>query len=109
MVAGECCPAVNTPSMSATRRPASRAALWMASMCRVSWLLCGRVPSSSLSSTPTMHAAFDSSLIRWPYGSSRGWPERDACRLSLRHRLEHRQADLVGQSLEDDLHRHVAA
>src|SRR6185503_6806888 len=111
MVAGECWPAVNTPSMSETRRPASRTALWTASTWSVSWLLPGSVPISSLSSTPTMQAAFDSSFMcsdRCPYGSSRGWPERDACRLSSRHRLEHRQGDLVRLALEDDLHRHVA-
>src|SRR5688572_17572341 len=110
MVAGECWPAVNTPSMSPTRSPASRTALWMASTWSVSWLLCGRAPSSSLSSTPTMHAAFDSSFTgsdRCPCGSRRGWPERDGW-LSLRHRLEHWQGDLVGLLLEYDLDRHVA-
>ena len=63
MVAGECWPAVKTPSTSLTLRPASRTALWMASTCRVSMLLSGSVPISSLSSTPTMQTVLLSSFI----------------------------------------------
>jgi hypothetical protein len=64
MVAGECWPAVKIPSMSETLIPASRAALVIASTCRVSWLLPGSVPISSLSSTPTMQTELLSSRIR---------------------------------------------
>src|SRR6266508_4154145 len=86
MVAGECWPAVKIPSMSDTWRPASRAALVIASTCRVSWLLPGSVPISSLSSTPTMQAEL----------------------LSSRHG-RYAMSDLVRELLETDLHRHVAA
>ena len=66
MVAGECWPAVNTPSMSETFSPASRMALWVASRCRLSMLLPGSVPISSLSSTPTMQTLLLSSFIIGP-------------------------------------------
>ena len=56
----------------------------MASTCRVSWLLLGSVPISSLSSTPTMQVELESSFIfarsitvplprrPWPAGTSAG-------------------------------------
>src|SRR5262249_62359805 len=55
--------AVKTPSTSPILSPASRTALRTASTWRVSWLLLGSVPSSSLSSTPTMQTELRSSFI----------------------------------------------
>ncbi len=71
MVAGECWPAVKTPSTSLIFKPASLTAFLTASRCRVSWLLWGSVPSSSLSSAPTMQTEFRSSFIgRLPWAST---------------------------------------
>src|SRR4029450_9878744 len=78
--AGECWPAVKIPSTSDTLSPASRTALLIASTCRLSWLLPGSVPISSLSSPPT-----------------------------LQHTLLHRAPDRVGEPPEPHPHRHVAA
>src|SRR5882762_6887020 len=91
--AGECWPAVKIPSTSETLRPASRTALVTASRWSVSWLLPGRFPISSLSSTPTTQAELLSAFMS---------------AVAVTGRLEQGQRDLVGQLREHDLHRHVA-
>ena len=91
IVAGECWPAVKTPSTSLILRPASRTALRTASRCSVSMALVGQraqlvalVDADDADRVPEL-------LHR---GASRG--------------LEQRQRDLVGELLEDDLDGHVA-
>src|SRR4029453_7190579 len=108
------------PSTSLTLSPASRTALVIASRCSASWLLLGRMPISSLSSTPTMHAVLESSFITglplrppaWttaartpPFASPVPPPPAAGCA----RRREQRQRELVVQLLVDDLHRHVTA
>src|SRR5437868_713132 len=118
------------PSMSEIFSPASRTALVTASTCKESWLLCGSVPISSDSSTPTIQATFDRSrrfamaLTAPPAGavaSGAGHarvPEHVAARLALRqhqlllaqavperlglrrHRIRQRAIDLHGVLLE---------
>jgi hypothetical protein len=69
-IAGECWPAVKMPSTSRTLSPASRTALVIASRCRVSWLLPGSIPISSLSSAPTIATLFLSSRIASSFASA---------------------------------------
>ena len=52
--------AVKMPSLSETFRSASRTALVMASRCRLSWILSGGMPISSLWSTPTVQVTLRS-------------------------------------------------
>src|SRR5215831_2109717 len=98
--AGECWPAVKTPSTSVILRPASLTALVIASRCSASWLLWGSVPISSLSSTPTIQTELDSS--RSVLRSAIRFASWLACR------LEQRNGHVVRELGKHDFHGHVA-
>src|SRR5712691_5693462 len=88
------------PSTSVILSPASLTALVIASRCNANWLLWGSVPISSLSSTPTIHTALDSSLSAL----------RSAIRFAswLACRLEQRNGHVVRQLGKHYFHGHVA-